>query len=113
MHIFLANILVFLHTILVIIILFGWAFPSFNLIYISALVLTLLSELILGYCPLTKWEFNLRKKQDPKLNYDYAFLSYYSYKIFGHRIPNNFIKYSALIFLATSIFIYFYGTFGK
>ena len=104
-----ANLILLIHLALVFVILFGWHFESIKLVYISALVLTLASEVFLGYCILTKWEFDLRKKDEPNLDYDYSFLSYYAYKLFGNRIPGKFIKYPALGFLIASIILYLWN----
>ena|SRR3989344_7313193 len=102
----LADLIFGVHITLVFVILFGWVFQSISKIYLTALIATLASELSLGYCILTKWEFNLRKKLEPDLNYDYSFLSYYGYKILGNKIPEKVVKYAALIFLTGSLIMY-------
>lgn len=99
----LANSILSIHLVIVAIMLFGWMFTSVSYLYLLTLVTTLLFELALGYCPLTKWEFNLRKKLEPNLSYDYSFLSYYGYRLFQHRVSYKFIRYSALTFLVLSI----------
>ena len=102
---FLANLILAIHLVIVFVILFGWGIDSIYYLYMAVLAGTLLSELILGYCFLTKWEFDLRKKFQPNLNYDYSFLSYYGYKFVKQRISTKFIKYSALIFLFLSLVV--------
>lgn len=100
----LANIVFLFHLLVVFIILFGWYFHFLNFIYICVLLVTLFSEIFLGYCPLTKLEFDLRKKLIPSLNYDYSFLSYYAYKLTGINISGKYIHYPAIIFLLISLF---------
>lgn len=100
---FLAETILVIHLFLVGIILLGWYFPSLYWLYIGCLAATLLSEAVLGYCILTKWEFQIRKILESNLNYDYAFLSYYFYKVVGVDIPRIYIKYPALVFLSVSL----------
>lgn len=105
-----ANLVLLVHLILVFVILFGWYFPAIKYFYLASLILTLLSESFYGYCILTKWEFDLRKKVEPDLDYDYAFLSYYGHKA-GVKIKSQTIKYSALLFLIISLIIFYARTF--
>jgi hypothetical protein len=106
----LANIILLIHLILVFIILFGWYFPKIKYLYLASLVITLLSELFFGYCVLTKWEFDIRKKIEPTLEYDYYFLSYYAHKA-GVKINRKIIKYTALVFLLSSLIIFYARTY--
>ena len=103
-----ANLIFILHLAVVFIVLFGWAFPSISIIYLMMLIATLASEAFLGYCFLTKWDFDLRKKLEPNLNYDYSFLNYYGYKLIGDKFPGGVVRPAALVFLIASIIIYFY-----
>lgn len=102
-HVF-ANIVFLFHILVVFIILFGWYFSSLRLIYVCVLFATLLSEILLGYCPLTKLEFDFRKKLIPNLNYDYSFLSYYVYQLTNINVPGKYVRYPAIIFLTASLF---------
>lgn len=81
------------------IVLIGWYYPVFQTAHLITASLVLLAEIFLGYCPLTRWEFLLRKKVEPDLNYDSSFLSYYAYKILRMNIPGRKIKYPAVVFL--------------
>lgn len=105
----LANTILLFHLALVFIILFGWQFPKIKFLYLVSLLATLFSELFFGYCILTKWEFDLRRKADPALDYDYSFLSYYGHKM-GIKISQKAIKYSALAFLLVSLIIFYVRT---
>lgn len=71
--------------------------------YIVTLVATLISEVTLGYCFLSEWEFRLRKKARPDLEYDSTFLSYYFYRLSGINIPAVYIRYPAIAFLVLSL----------
>jgi hypothetical protein len=105
----LANGILFVHALVVFIILFGWRFDKFSWVYISILSITFFTQLFLGYCFLTRWEFNLRKKLDPTLDYDSSFLSWYMYKYSNIHIPTKGIKYVSLAFLFISIVIFLYS----
>jgi len=56
----------------------GWLAPSLWHFYMGVLILALLSDIILGYCFLSKWEFNLRKKFNPKKKYNRAWSTFYT-----------------------------------
>ena len=101
-----ADIILLVHLVLVFIVLFGWYFPHIKYLYLVFLVVTLLSELFFGYCILTKWEFDIRKKTEPTLDYDYSFLSYYAHKV-GIKVNTRIIKYVAFIFLVGSLIIFY------
>ena len=101
----LADLVFLLHLGIVFIILFGWYFSSLYWIYLATLGITLVSEIALGYCFLSKWEFDLRKKIAPDVSYDPTFLSYYFYQLTDVNVPAIYIRYSAIIFLVTSLFL--------
>lgn len=105
-NILLANLIFSFHFVLGLFLISGWHFASLHWLYISALALTLVSEVILGYCILSKWEFDLRKREDSNLDYDPAYLSYYTYKFLKLNIPRPYIKYTAIIFLITMLTIH-------
>src|SRR3989344_8629820 len=86
-----ANLLFIFHFLVVVIISFGWLISSIWYVYMATLIITFFSEVILGYCFLSKWEFSLRKKINPEVNYDYSFTSFYTYKLTQHRLSTTFI----------------------
>jgi hypothetical protein len=102
---FLANFIFLIHLTVIFIVLFGWYFKPIFAIYFLTLILALFSEAVLGYCFLTKWEFSLRKKINPDLNYGSAFINYYTQKYAGIKIPPDYIKYVSLTFLIVSLFL--------
>jgi len=77
-----ANSIFFIHTGFFLIILAGWAIPGIFYVYLPMLIASLVSELVLGYCVLTKWEFGIRKSLYPTLHYDHSFVIHYARKFF-------------------------------
>ena len=106
-----ANLVFLVHCVVVFIIVFGWAFEKLNIIYPIVLFITLILEIIFGYCILTEVEFRLRKKIEPSLNYDYSFLTYYMYRIYNLKISRRFLDAIYKVFLVASITIYFWKVF--
>ncbi len=104
----LANIIFVVHFIFVIFILFGWLFPNIWYLYITALFITLLSEIILGYCPLSKFEFQIRKRVNPSLNYNYSFASYYTHRITDKFLSDKFVSTASYFLLGSLIIINIY-----
>ena len=103
-----ADVIFLVHFVLVFIVLFGWSTPAISNIYVGILIITLLSDLIFGYCILSRWEFYLRKKLNPELNYSYSWTTYYTHQFTQKHISENFFKWAAIIFLAGSLAIHFY-----
>ncbi|MEK7583820.1 MAG: hypothetical protein AAB490_01130 [Patescibacteria group bacterium] len=103
-----ADIIWLLHFAAVCIALFGWLIPSLWFVYISVLIGTLISTLALGYCVLSKWEFDLRKKIEPTLAYDFVYSSYYTYRLTRGYLSNSFLARAGVIFCAASLAINFY-----
>jgi hypothetical protein len=100
-----ANALFLFHCAILAIIFFGFLVPSIWLVYMAVMSITLLLDIILGYCILSKWEFDIRKKLNPHLNYDYSFSSYYTYKLSRKRISEIFIERVGFFFLVSSLII--------
>jgi hypothetical protein len=106
-----ANLIFLLHFFIVIVAVFGWLVPSIWWFYMSVLVLTLLSDIVFGYCILSKWEFDLRKKLDPNTNYNFTWTTFYTYKLTNHRISDPFYKRAAIIAISAVILINLYFKF--
>lgn len=105
-----ADVIFVSHVLVVFVILFGWYFSTLSDVYIALLAMTFISELLFGHCVLTKWEFDLRKKLEPGLNYNYSFISYYGYKLLGLNPKEKYLRYPALAFLVISIIIFYART---
>lgn len=103
-----ANGIFLVHCLVVFTIFFGWLFPKIWLLYMIVLVSTLVLDIILGYCILSKWEFDLRKKINPKLDYSYNFTSYYTRDLFKQQLSEKFITTIGFIFIGSSILINVY-----
>lgn len=108
---FTADLVFALHFMVVAIVLFGWMKPGIWHVYMATMTAALVSEIALGYCFLSKWEFELRRKINPDLDYDYSFTSYYTYKLTHRRISTGFHRHAATAFLSLSIAINAYYRF--
>jgi len=106
-----ADAIFLLHLVLVLLVVFGWAIAELWWVYMGALVVTLLSDLVFGYCILSKWEFDLRKKLNPATNYNYTWTTFYTYKITNKRISDRFYKRAAIVALVLCIAINLYFRF--
>lgn len=100
-----ANGIFVFHILIVIIVLFGWLIPGFWYVYMGILVSTLLSDLVFGYCILSKWEFDMRKKINPRIDYDYTWATYYTHRYTNHRISNTTYKQLSIIYITTSLLL--------
>lgn len=100
------------HLLVLLVALFGWLIPGIWPVYLLVLVGILLSELALSYCFLSKWEFDLRKKLCPHLDYDYSYTSYYTYKLTHQRISTRFIARTGMLFTSLSIILTLFFKFG-
>lgn len=103
-----ADAICLFHLALVLVAIFGFLFPSIWHLYMGVLVATLISDIMYGYCILSKWEFDLRRKLNPAEDYDFAFATYYTYKITNHRIDNTLYKNLAITYLVLAIGINLY-----
>lgn len=100
-----------LHFFVVFIALFGWLIPSLRHVYIMVLVGTLISELALSYCILSKWELELRKKVDSSIEYDFSYASYYTYRLTQGLLRPQFLRWTGIVFISFSLAIQAYFLF--
>jgi len=103
-----AEFIFVLHCVVVAVIAFGWVLPSLRYLYLAVLVATLFSMVAFGHCFLSKWEFFLRRKINPHLDYNYSFSSYYTYALTQHRLSEQFIYSAGLAFLIASLALNIY-----
>lgn len=108
---FAAECVFLIHLFVVIIAVFGWALPIPWFIYTAILVGTLSLGLLLKYCILSKWEFDLRKKTNKHIYYDYTWTTYYTHKLTKHYIPKCFFERVSLFFWASLCLLIFTWTF--
>lgn len=101
-----------IHFLVVVLVLFGWLVPSLWYVYMAVLAGALLSELLLNYCFLSKWEFDLRKKINPGLDYDYSYTSYYTYKLTRQHLSTRFLARAGIVFTSFSLAINLYFRFS-
>lgn len=97
LHLVIANILFVLHCLVGVVILIGWYFPEIKIFYISLLIAWIGSWIFLGYCPITKWEFLLRRKYDNTIDPNAEAIKYYMYKFFKKDISSRLIFIGGLV----------------
>ena len=97
-----------LHFVVVALALFGWLWPQLWLAYIAVLTGTLISTLSYGYCILSKWEYDLRKKSSSPITYDFSYASYYTYRLTHGYLSNTFLARAGVLFAASSLIINLY-----
>lgn len=91
----------------------GWAIPALLPVHIALLFGGLFLQLILGHCFLSRWEFWLRKKVDPSIAYDAAYITHYMRVLFGNQIRPQFMRVavpSALVALASIHAVFYWYT---
>lgn len=103
-----ADVIWIFHFLVVFIALFGWLFPSIWYVYMAVLGGTLMSLFAFNYCFLSKWEYDLRRKVDPTLNYEYAYASYYTYRLTVGRLRPQFLSWLGMFFVTASLVISLY-----
>ncbi len=96
-----------IHLILVCIVALGWLIPGFFYVHITLLLATFLSEIFLGYCPLTTLEFGIRKKLDPSLLFDKSCIIHYLRKWRGLEPRVSTTKNISFLKRNSSLFILF------
>ena len=94
LYLTIANSLFLIHATFAILVLVGWAIPGVFYIYFPALIAALVSELMFGYCVLTRWEFDIRKRLYPTSHYEHSFLIHYGSKLFHIARSDQFSKKS-------------------
>ena len=104
LHILIANLIFVIHCLLGVFILVGWLFPKIKFLYLAVLSLLLVCWVFLGYCPLSRWEFSLRKKHDKSIDQYAESIKYYMYKFFKKDIPAQAIfNWGLVVFIVLTI----------
>lgn len=86
-----ANLMFIAHCVVAVLILIGWIWPAYKVYYMILLVSWISSWIFLGYCPLTRWEFLLRKQHDKSIDINAEIIRYYLQKYFNKDIPSRSI----------------------
>ena len=100
-----ADFVFWIHLGVVLLVVFGWLWPILFYPSIILLAATLLSEIFLGFCPLTRLEFGIRKKLDPRLSFDKSCISHYTRKWRGsppremREVVGSFFKRKSFLFV--------------
>lgn len=109
-----AEVIFSLHATAVLIIAFGWMFPTLYILHIVLLFGALTLQIVLRHCFLSRWEFWFRKKIDPSITYDSAYITHYMRMLFGNQIRPQFMRIAvptALTALACiHVTLYWYTT---
>lgn len=77
---FQAGIIFSAHFVLVLIVAVGWLVPGLFYLHTALLAATIMSEILFGYCVLTRLEFGLRKKLNPDAVFDRSCIAHYTRK---------------------------------
>lgn len=103
-----AEIVFIIHIGILFMVLFGWIWPNMWKTYMLTILVVMISDVVFGLCLMSKWEFDLRKKVNPHLNYNYSWITYYMHKIISYRLSDVFYSRVAIFFLASSFVINIY-----
>ncbi len=98
-----ANAIFAIHFLVGFIILFGWMYLPLRPVYLTLLLLWPLCWLLFGFCPLSKWEFQLRGIDTKKTDLNGEIISYYMRKVFGIRIPALYVFGGGAVVLLVSV----------
>ncbi len=80
------------HALAVCIIMLGWAIPTLYPLHLVLLFGGSVLQVMLGHCFLSRWEFELRKKLNPAISYDSAYITHYMRVLFGNQIRPEFMR---------------------
>lgn len=104
-----ADIVFITHLLLVVLVAIGWIFPTLFYFSLTTMFLTVLSELIFGYCVLSKWEFGIRRKLNPTKEYDTSCIMHYGRALFDLKprvqdsTPRSFFKKNSFLFMLLAL----------
>jgi Protein of Unknown function (DUF2784) len=100
-----ANLVFLVHLGLVFLVVLGWLIPSLFYFFLGAIIATIVSEILLRYCFLSKLEFWIRKKIDPAKLYDKSCIVHYARAWIG--LPPRALQNSAeLTFFKKNTFVF-------
>jgi hypothetical protein len=106
----LADVVFACHLIIVWLILLGWLSGQLLPVYSAAVIVTFLSEYLLGYCPLTRLECALRRMADSESVCGNGYLSYYAYrlKVTPGLVSDAQMEVAARVVLVVSLLVLAY-----
>jgi hypothetical protein len=108
----------FLHFVIIGFNLFAWIWPTTRRAHLITVAATAFSWFILGiwfgwgYCPITHWEWNVKKRLG-ETNLPNSFIKYYADKISGKDVDASIVDTVTLIVFLTVIVIAVYLNFFK
>lgn len=86
-----ANMIFLIHICFGVYVLIGWLWPEYYEWYYLALGSWISTWLILGYCPLSRLEFSIRRTYDPTINPRREIIQHYIHKFTGAFVPSRVI----------------------
>lgn len=112
MHQFLDIFLTVFHSLFVLFVLLGWAFPKLRKWHILALGLTAAAWLLLGfwygigYCPLTDWHWDIKRALGER-HLPYSFVKYMADRITGLDIDAELVDWVTALGLVFGVVMAF------
>jgi hypothetical protein len=113
------HILTLLHLSIIGFNLLGWIFPKARKWHLYCVLLTAASWLILGiwfglgYCPITDWQWDVKRKLG-ETTLPNSFITYYVEHITGHNFDDQFIDTAtAISFIAVALISLYLNFFRK
>ncbi len=95
-----ANLIFAIHIGFGVFLLVGWRVKDIQAVYLLSIVVWIGSWVFLGYCPLSRWEFSLRKKYDPSIDPNREIIQFYLQKILGIQVASQTIVASGIVVCA-------------
>jgi len=85
-------------------------FPEIRVQYLMLLIGWPVCWLIVGYCPLSKWEFQLRNKYVQGVDLNGEIISHYMKKLFNIDVPKRDVfNFGLMFFLVSFVLNIAYG----
>ncbi|MFM2414755.1 MAG: hypothetical protein RI911_448 [Candidatus Parcubacteria bacterium] len=98
---FLADVTLYFHTFIVLLIVFGWIWMETFWLHFASVFIAVCSEIVLGYCFLTRWEFFFRHRADPSISESNKYVTYYMELIFGQQVHDSFLRIVVPVFFTS------------
>lgn len=103
-----ANCIFIFHFTFGLFLVFGWQFQNLKTIHLISLILWIGSWIVLDYCPLTKWEFKLRKILDDNFDHNAEIIQFYIYRFTKYKVPSQVIFSVGLLVFTILLYLNLY-----
>lgn len=91
LYFWLANVIFVGHFLLGLFFLTGWYFAELELLYFVVMLGWALSWIVLGFCPVSYWEFWLRNKYDETIHPNTDIIQHYLKSFFNISVTKTFV----------------------